>query len=60
MSISANYGFTAHKLDFVFANVYEEVQEGIYITVKQNVDGKRCRIKKAHNIRTETILTSMV
>ncbi|KRY73914.1 putative mitochondrial -like protein [Trichinella pseudospiralis] len=49
MSISANYGLTAHKLDFVFANV-PEVQYG---------EAKRCRIKKAHNIPTETIRTSM-
>ncbi|KRZ04682.1 Copia protein [Trichinella zimbabwensis] len=59
LSISANYGLTAHKLDFMYANVDEETEEEIYMEileklvevlkcskVKPNLDGKVGRIKK--------------
>ncbi|KRY65173.1 Retrovirus-related Pol polyprotein from transposon TNT 1-94, partial [Trichinella pseudospiralis] len=60
LAISANYGLTAHQLDFVSAYLNEEIEEEIYMQipekfgevlkcskVKQNLEGKVCRIRKA-------------
>ncbi|KRX56900.1 Retrovirus-related Pol polyprotein from transposon TNT 1-94 [Trichinella sp. T9] len=60
LAISANYGLIAHQLDFVSAYLNGEIEEEIYMEipekldevlkcskVKQNLDGKVCRIRKA-------------
>ncbi|KRX69779.1 Retrovirus-related Pol polyprotein from transposon TNT 1-94 [Trichinella sp. T6] len=60
LAISANYGLIAHQLDFVSAYLNGEIEEEIYMEipekrdevlkcskVKQNLDGKVCRIRKS-------------
>ncbi|KRZ01540.1 Retrovirus-related Pol polyprotein from transposon TNT 1-94 [Trichinella zimbabwensis] len=64
LSVSANYGLTAHKLDFMYANVDEETEEEIYMEIleklvevlkctkmKPNLDRKVCRIKEAYGLK---------
>ncbi|KRY16471.1 Retrovirus-related Pol polyprotein from transposon TNT 1-94 [Trichinella patagoniensis] len=60
LAISANYGLIAHQLDFVSTYLNGEIEEEIYMEIpekldevlkcskmKQNLDGKVCRIRKA-------------